>query len=170
MHCRLQSNSVGAHLTILARAGAAVIWNAVVHAYEAVTWQSKSKSKKQSRAGSVANSTSRSKRDKLYVVRVQVQGVGLKFNPPSNYITIHRAQPVTLQEVHAALTVTASGLSAAEKVATAPAFAAASRWTTKVAAGGGIGPVGNVSFGNGKDPNSVYRVDIDVVSGHKNIV
>jgi hypothetical protein len=142
-------------------AGGAAVWNAAVHTYEKATGQS------DSAAGSKAATDADTKRQDPYVVRVQAQGSGLK---QERSLTLQSDKPIPVKEVHMALTAMATGMSRQDQQATGTAFVSASKWATRVSEAGGIGPIGSQSFTNGVDRASTYRVDIEVLSGERNIV
>jgi len=102
-----------------------------------------------------------------YVVRVQAQGSGLS---DQKGVPLVSTQPIKAGLVNATLSAVWASLPADERGATGTAFARATQWVSGVAEGGGIGPIGSTSFTNGVDPGSVYRVDIEVLSGDRNIV
>jgi len=106
-------------------------------------------------------------RDDPYVVRVQVQGTALA---PMTSIRLASTRPITLRAVHMALTELARERPVRETRMLRSAFVAASIWATGVANAGGIGPIGSISFDNGRDPRLLVRVDIEVLSGRVNIV
>ena len=116
-----------------------------------------------------AATTSRERREQPYVVRVQFQGTTLG-RDGERYTTIARNQPVRLAEVYSALSLIAADIPHTELLRAGPAFVEASQWANRVAAGGGIGPVGNNSFGVPGYTETQLRVDIDVSSGPINIV
>jgi len=138
---------------------ATTVWNAGVHGYEKVTSK---------RRAAATRSETQTRREKQYYVTVQVQGTGLR--NPQRAIPIEGNAPVRVREVHVALTALANSLPRDELRTLGPAFVDASKWATRTADNGGIGPVGSNSFGNGVDSETRYRVDIDVRYGEINIV
>jgi RHS repeat-associated protein len=105
-------------------------------------------------------------RKESFVVRVQAQGTSLK-NESS--VPIVASGPISAASVQSALKATSAALTPKEQSRMASAFAAASKWTNKVAESGGIGPVGSVTFNVPGAKGSEARVDIEILKGH-NIV
>jgi hypothetical protein len=105
-------------------------------------------------------------RQDAYVVRVQAQGTSLK---SETSVPIVGRSPIQVDQVQAALAATAGALTPREQRRMASAFADASAWAGRVAAGGGIGPIGSTTFPVPGYKGSQARVDIEILKGH-NIV
>lgn len=105
-------------------------------------------------------------RKEAYIVRVQAQGTLLK-NETS--VPLTSSAPISVTAVQSALQGTAVQLTPKEQIAMASTFAAASAWANRVAAGGGIGPIGSTTFNVPGLKGSQARVDIEILKGH-NIV
>ena len=107
----------------------------------------------------------KSKREQEYTVRVQAQGGGLEKSVPINL-----KRPVTAAEAIAALHQLKASLSKADLNKRDEAFQKAEVWIRRVAAGGGIGPIGSKSFHNRQFEGTDIRVDVEIIRGPTNLV
>lgn len=119
------------------------------------------------RATTSTASSSETRRQDGYAVRVQAQGTSLK---QQGSVPLAGTSPIPAGEVHGALAGTAAQLAPRDQAALAPAFARAGQWVDRVAAGGGIGPIGSTSFTVPGASGREMRVDIEVQRGPINIV
>lgn len=140
-------------------AGLAAIWNAGVHAVQNASTNSSSKSEAKT------SSDTQEKRDSPYVVRLQAQGTNLRHEPS---VVLQGDKPITVKQVHMGLTALAGLTDAKDRSGLGPAFVEASKFATRTAAAGGIGPIPSLSFGPGNQTEQ--RVDINILSGERNIV
>lgn len=160
-HFKTKTSIVGAALAY----AAATIWNGGVAVYNTVSGSNKTKS--DSNSSSAAKTKER--RQDEYVVRVQVQGSGLKGGENSKVLSGN--EPITNPQVKNALGQLQAGLNKQDYNSTAVAFGKAGAWTDAASMAGGVdGSRKSISFGNGQQSQSTYRVDIEILSGERNIV
>lgn len=142
---------------------AAAVWNAGVHVYNDAKASLAAKKKEDAST----KSDGATKREDQYVVRVQVQGNGLKAGDKSDVIS--QNEPISADQVKSALTGLQSNLGRSDFKATASGFEQANRFVDRVASAGGTSPIGSQSFPRGGDHNE-FRVDVEILSGPLNIV
>lgn len=113
------------------------------------------------------STTTSDRRQQSYEVRVQAQGTSLR---REGSVPLTSKAPILASAVQVALAGTQSQLAKSDQTALTAAFAKASQWVDRVAAGGGITPIGSTSFTVRGTSATEMRVDIEVLRGPINIV
>ncbi|MDQ4086944.1 MAG: hypothetical protein M3177_02855 [Pseudomonadota bacterium] len=106
-------------------------------------------------------------RDQTYTVRVQAQGTGLRQEQSE---VIEQNRPVTAGQVEAAIANVTERLTGREQRIIEPAADRARVFARAAAEGRGVPAGTSRSFGNDQHSRSVFRIDIDVFRGERNIV